>query len=68
MTTIRITIHLDENERSALQAMACSDMRPLKDQARYVIREAAQRRGLLPTTQHERALTTSEPATQQHAG
>ncbi len=45
----RLVIVLDNQERAALQVMAEREMRGLKDQARYLLREAASQRGLLPT-------------------
>jgi hypothetical protein len=36
----RINITLDESERNALMALAQKEMRPLKDQARFLLRAA----------------------------
>ena len=45
----RLTISFTPEEREALQAMAESDFRPPKDQLRYLLRQEARERGLLPT-------------------
>jgi len=49
----RLVIVLDSQERDALQAMAERDMRGLKDQARYVLRETLDRCGLLGHVSNE---------------
>ena len=46
----RLTITFDRDERQALDAIATSEMRPIKDQIRWIIRQEAERRGLLPRT------------------
>lgn len=43
----RITVTLREDERQALVAMAASELRDPRDQARAILREEMQRRGLL---------------------
>ena len=50
----RLTISFTPDERKALQAMAEKDFRPPKDQLRWLLREEAQRRGLLPAKQEAR--------------
>jgi hypothetical protein len=43
----RLTVILSDNERKALQTAAERELRPLRDQARYLLREALEKRGLL---------------------
>ena len=43
----RLTVILSENERRALQSVAERELRPLRDQARYILREVLTQRGLL---------------------
>jgi len=43
----RITLNLSSNEKQALQIIAEMEMRGLRDQARYIIRDELERRGLL---------------------
>lgn len=43
----RLTISFTEEERNALQQMAEYDFRPPKDQMRWLLRQEAQKRGLL---------------------
>jgi hypothetical protein len=45
---LRLMVTLGRGESSALQAMSEADCRPLREQMRYLLREAAQQRGLLP--------------------
>ena len=45
----KVVITLDSLERNIVQTMARQDMRGPKDQVRFLIREAARERGLLPT-------------------
>ena len=44
----RIILTLDPVDSAALLHMARSDCRPLKDQIRYILRQEATKRGLLP--------------------
>jgi hypothetical protein len=44
---LRLQIYLAEDERQALQRLAISEMRSLREQVRFVIREDLSRRGLL---------------------
>ncbi len=44
----RLTIDLTEDERQALVKLAQADMRPAKDQVRFLLRLEAERRGLWP--------------------
>jgi hypothetical protein len=43
----RLTILLDTEERKALSQAAQTDLRPLRDQARWLIRQGLAQRGLL---------------------
>ncbi|PLS79148.1 MAG: hypothetical protein CYG59_14700 [Chloroflexi bacterium] len=43
----RLTIVLDEDERSAFEKLALEEMRGLKDQVRFELREVIRQRGLL---------------------
>jgi hypothetical protein len=43
----RLTIVLDQDERAAIEVLALQEMRGLRDQIRFVLREAVQQRGLL---------------------
>ena len=49
----RLTVILSDKEREALQAMAQSQLRPLRDQARYLLREGLIERGLLEQPEPE---------------
>lgn len=44
----RLTISFTTEEREALDRLAREDLRPVKDQVRVLIREAAQKRGVWP--------------------
>ena len=44
----RLTISLTPEEREALERMVEADFRPPKEQIRWLVREEARRRGLLP--------------------
>lgn len=44
----RLTITFEEGERTALQEMAREALRDPKTQVRFLVREEAQRRGLIP--------------------
>jgi hypothetical protein len=46
--TPKINLHLDEADHRALLEMARADCRPLREQLRYLVRDAARRRGLIP--------------------
>lgn len=48
--TERIRLDLEADEYEALLALARRELRPLPDQARYLLRQALRRRGLLPST------------------
>lgn len=56
----RLTISFTEEERNALQQMAEYDFRPPKDQMRWLLRQEAQRRGLLPTHDTQEAQTVQD--------
>jgi hypothetical protein len=43
----RLTISFTPEERQVLQAMAETDTRPPKEQVRWLLRQEAERRGLL---------------------
>ena len=45
---MRMVLILNESERQALSAMSEHDMRFPREQLRYLLRQEAQRRGLLP--------------------
>jgi hypothetical protein len=48
-----VGVPLDSSEMTALIAMSKADCRPLSEQMRYLLREAARTRGLLPQpTEH----------------
>lgn len=57
---MRIVITLNPDERAALGAMACDDLRHPRDQIRYLLREAARTRGLLSAEPVKE--TPNEPA------
>ena len=44
----KLVVYLSDPEWAALRAMAESQMRGMREQARYLLREAAARQGLLP--------------------
>ncbi len=48
----RITLDLEHEEREAMQVLARQELRGLKEQIRYVIRQEVQQRGLLQMNQH----------------
>jgi hypothetical protein len=50
---MRVVISLQPDERAALGEMARRDMRDPRDQLRYILREAAQTRGILPLDKNE---------------
>jgi hypothetical protein len=53
----RLTINLSENEKQALEIIATSEMRNLREQARFILRQEFERRGLLksdPTSNKSR--------------
>ncbi len=49
--TARLMITLTSNECDALMSMADTDLRDPREQLRYLLREEAGRRGLLPNEQ-----------------
>lgn len=49
ITKNRIFIHLETEERAALQRMAELDTRPPAQVMRYLLKNEAERRGFLPT-------------------
>lgn len=49
----RLTIFLTDDERVALQTIARDEMRGLRDQIRYLLRDAIHDRGLLTNNQQE---------------
>ena len=54
----RLTVPLDLSEREALYAAAKTDMRPLRDQARWLIRQGLELSGYLPASDGQKG----EPA------
>lgn len=44
----RITVPLSDEERKALAQMASAEMRDPRAQIRWILREEAERRGILP--------------------
>lgn len=44
----RLTITLDQEEREALTRLAQADVRPPKEQLRFLLRSEAEKRGLWP--------------------
>jgi hypothetical protein len=54
----KLTLHLSDTEFNALQHMACSDLRDLNKQVRWLVLDAAQKRGLLniPTAERDHRL------------
>ncbi|HLB31200.1 MAG TPA: hypothetical protein VJN91_06700 [Gammaproteobacteria bacterium] len=44
----RLTLNLSTEERAALERLAASEMRSLREQARFLVRSSLERRGLLP--------------------
>lgn len=43
----RLTINLSKNEKQALEAIAISELRNLREQVRFILRQEFTRRGLL---------------------
>ena len=50
---VRLTIVLTEAERVALRCLAERDCRPPREHLRFLLREEARKRGLMPTKQSE---------------
>lgn len=48
MESLKVNVRLEEDEIRALASMADSDCRPPREQMRFLLREEARRRGLLP--------------------
>lgn len=44
----KLYVPLTEDEREALERLAMNEIRPMIDQARFIIRAELHRRGLLP--------------------
>lgn len=55
----RLTIHLSPLEQQALQAVAARELRDLSGQARFILRQELERRGLL-TAESEAARRPAE--------
>ena len=53
MDNTRITIALEQQERSALMKLASAELRSPRDQARFVLRRELVRCGLLPPTDQD---------------
>jgi hypothetical protein len=62
MELTRLTITLAADERAALQAMARSEMRPLKDHIRYLLREQVHK-AEQPTAHHPKEQASANPQT-----
>ena len=63
MPATRVSVPLDPSELSALVRMAEADCRHPREQLRFLLRQAAQARGLLPPqseTTHERGPQCAE--------
>jgi hypothetical protein len=58
----RLTILLDTEERKALYLAAQIDVRPLRDEARWLIRQGLAQRGLLLPNDSEPTDRLKEPA------
>jgi hypothetical protein len=43
----RLTINLSRNEKQALETIATAEMRNLREQARFILRQELEKRGLL---------------------
>ena len=56
-----IQIYLEPVEREAVIKMARQEMRPLREQIRWLIVQEAQRRGLLPAPPTDTDPTDTEP-------
>jgi K+-sensing histidine kinase KdpD len=50
----RITINLTGLERQALEAVARAELRNIREQARFTLRQELERRGLLKNESHNR--------------
>ena len=59
----RLTIFLADEERVALQVMARDEMRGLRDQIRYVLREAICCRGMLNSYEQKGQDCETSPTT-----
>jgi hypothetical protein len=57
---VRMTLVLDAHERAALEQLAAQELRPMRDQARILIREAIEHRGLLPGATEQAAASKEE--------
>jgi hypothetical protein len=49
----RLIIYLTENERHALEKLGEIELRPMKDQAQFLIRQSLEERGLLKPLRQE---------------
>jgi hypothetical protein len=49
----RLTIHFSEDERKALEEISLRELRPLKEQIRFIVRADLERRGLLAPQEEE---------------
>jgi hypothetical protein len=58
----RLTVSFTPEERQALQAMAETDIRPPKEQVRWLLRQEAKRRGLLSSLETQRAKMQAQGA------
>lgn len=53
---IRLQVSLDHDEARALAEIAYADLRDVRDQIRYIVRQELERRGLLPDEQSQAPL------------
>lgn len=58
----RMTISFSPEERRALDELARTELRPVKDQVRLLVRQEAERRGLWPETTQPRERTPHDQA------
>lgn len=57
----RLTIHLSQPERKALETFAAAELRVMRDQARLILRQELEWRGLLVVeTQNDTGFTSVE--------
>ena len=62
-----ITVLISEHEKAALQELAAQHMRPPAHELRYLLVQAAKRRGLLPASQDTTSSETSSQGRRQDA-
>lgn len=62
MAEQKLTLVLDETEVDGLDRIARQELRPIKDQARFMLRSELARRGLLPSPELPQEASASRPA------